>query len=128
MADDQARAALLASEPLVADRSYTLWEVYSPSRDGVAFVSEQRAEAETWMRRLVRDDNDYVLRSTPVRSRSETWWGASEVIPWHSPCGWVGAVDTPSADLRCQSHGWHGRDEPVPAEFWRPVAQGDTDV
>ena len=108
------------TEPIVFERSYDLWEVYSPSSEGISFSSEKRDLAEEWLTRLARPENDLIIRRVPVRTRCETWWSDPQIIPWYAPCTWVGEVGCRDIALECRTHDWkHKKGEPVPREFWR---------
>lgn len=109
-------------EPEVSDHTTTLWQVVDADTGGIAFTAERRDRAEEWMHRLTGYGRTVLLQSVERRTRSETWWGEPTTVPWHSPCSWVGAYTEPGeppSPVNCQRHDWHGKDEPVPAAFWR---------
>lgn len=104
----------------VEDETRDSWGVMDTETGWYAFTDTDRAPAERRLRAMVRDDPDrpLVLVTRTWRTRTETWYGPTEAVPWHTPCEFVGSADAPDEPAWCLPHK-HTEREPVPAEYVR---------
>lgn len=124
MATDDGSAATIESPDQVDDATVVEWGIRNPVTGSTVIMDARREDTERRLRQLTHREPDYpaLLVSRTVRRRTETWLGPVEVVPWHTPCEWVGQADERGRGIpgttRCYAHD-HREGEPIPAEHIR---------